>query len=133
MDQQFRQKLQHKDGYRRLAIRMPVELRSLFDNHLDDLLLQEATYIHELEDQDAVIIFLRDQEEFLTYVKWFDALLKPKELVRIAYPKQEGSIASDLNRDKLRQFMKQMGWDAVRHIVLNEMRGATRFKYLNKS
>jgi len=48
---------------------MPQELRETFDTHDDDLLLDEATYIHEVGEEDAVIIFLRDQEEFLTYVK----------------------------------------------------------------
>ncbi len=132
MPPQFWSKLQHKPWYQRLCIRMPQELRETFDTHDDDLLLDEATYIHEVGEEDAVIIFLRDQEEFLTYVKWFDHLMKSKQLFWIAYPR-EGSIRSDLSRDKLSKLMQNLGRDVMREIVLNETWAATRFKYLKSS
>lgn len=130
--QQFWQKLQNKEWYQRMCVRMPDDLRSQFDDHDETTLVQEAIYIHEITATDACIVFLRDKEEFLTYVKWFDVLLKDIPVFRIAYPKQAGNTSSDLNRDTLRHLMLQLWRDAVRQIALNESRSAMRFKYLKK-
>lgn len=73
-----------------MCVRMPDDIRQLFDDHDDNVLVQETSYIHEITETDAVMVCIRDEEEFLTYIKGFEFLLKNIPLFRIAYPKQNG-------------------------------------------
>ena len=51
----------------------------------------------------------------------------PKALVWIAYPKQTSGMDSDLNRDRIRERMSEMGWRTVSIVAIDQVWSALRF------
>ena len=51
----------------------------------------------------------------------------PKAVVWIAYPKQTSGMTSDLNRDRIRERMSEMGWRTVSIVAIDKIWSALRF------
>ncbi|RIJ37485.1 YdeI/OmpD-associated family protein [Pontibacter oryzae] len=78
---------------------------------------------------DAVLQFVQSAAELDSLGPQALALLQPNGILWIAYPKKSSGIKTDLNRDKGWQTMKDLGYEGVRQVAVNEVWSALRFRH----
>jgi hypothetical protein len=77
---------------------------------------------------DLVQIFVRDREQLQTEFDSAALALKERGVLWVTYPKQSGSITSDLNRDSLSSIVQTKGWQPVTQIAIDETWSALRVR-----
>jgi len=82
-------------------------------------------------DAFAILLFARDEKSLVTLGKPVFEAAKRDALTWIAYPKA-GQLDTDLNRDRLSEFMKPKGIQPVRLVSLDETWSAMRFRPAQK-
>lgn len=74
-----------------------------------------------MQDQQAVLICIQDQEEYMTYIQGFLQHIQEKQLVWLAYPHH-----SNLSRNYIREKLNQQGRTPSRYISLTPQRVAMK-------
>ena len=77
---------------------------------------------------DAVLLFVNNLEEAGRLAPAAIAAVRPDGLLWMAYPKGTSKVKTDVNRDRLWEAMKPMGWLAIRQIALDDVWSAMRFR-----
>jgi hypothetical protein len=80
-----------------------------------------------IDDADAVIVFVRDRDEFESHAGPALAAADRDALASIAYPKA-GQLETDLNRDLLAAAARERGARPVRQISIDDVWSALRFR-----
>lgn len=77
---------------------------------------------------DLVQVFVRHRADLENKRQPAVDAVRPGGILWITYPKQSGSIKSDINRDSAREVMKPTGWRPVTQVSIDETWSALRFK-----
>lgn len=77
----------------------------------------------------GVLLFVQSAAELEEMGPQALSLLEPGGLLWIAYPKIASGIKTDLTRDKGWQAMKQLGYEGVRQVAVDEVWSALRFRH----
>jgi len=75
----------------------------------------------------AVLPFVNKLAEAERLVPWAIAAVRTDGLLWIACPKGTSGIKTDVNRDRLWEAIKPLGWLAIRQIALDDIWSAMRF------
>jgi hypothetical protein len=89
--------------------------------------LQLESERSDTENAEAVIIFVKNEAELAGYLSGLAAAAKQNKLTWLAYPKAN-QLATDLNRDILRNIANSNGLDPVRQVAIDEVWSALRLK-----
>jgi hypothetical protein len=112
-------KLQVKPGQAVAVLRLPTGVR------LE--LPPQCSATTEPDQADAVIVFVRDRNEFDKHAAPAVSAARRDALAWIAYPKA-GQIGTDLNRDSLAAAAREHGVRPVRQVAIDEVWSALRFR-----
>jgi hypothetical protein len=120
------QKLLIKEGHRVLVINAPQD----FSASLADLPagVTIATGLTSPGPFDLIQTFVSSQGELEAQLSGLKALLKPKGLLWITYPKGAARIKSDINRDTIWRYAKTVGMEGVAMVAVNDTWSAMRLK-----
>jgi hypothetical protein len=77
---------------------------------------------------DLVQVFVRDQADLSRKAKPALESVHPGGILWTTYPKQTGSIESDLNRDRVRELTAPFGWRTVTQISIDDTWSAMRLR-----
>ena len=80
---------------------------------------------------DLIQTFVSSQGEFEAQLSGLKALLKPKGLLWITYPKGAAKIKSDITRDTIWRYAKTVGLDGVAMVAVDETWSAMRLKLVS--
>ena len=80
---------------------------------------------------DLIQAFVSSQGEFEAGLSGLKALLKPKGLLWITYPKGAARIKSDINRDTIWRYARTAGLEGVALVAVDETWSAMRLKVVS--
>ena len=81
---------------------------------------------------DGVLLFVNSLAEAQRLAPQAIAAIDQDGLLWIAYPKGSSGVQTDVNRDRLWDAIKPLGWRAVRQIALDDVWSAMRFRPAEK-
>jgi hypothetical protein len=76
---------------------------------------------------DLVLVFVADGDELTGRTETLASAASRGALTWIAYPKA-GKLGTDLNRDRVRERVAEIGLDTVRQVALDDVWSALRLK-----
>ncbi|WP_162428269.1 YdeI/OmpD-associated family protein [Pontibacter pudoricolor] len=121
------QKLQLKAPYSLLLLNAPDHLKGGFEQEGGKVTAASAT---NAERQfDVVQLFVTTKAELDTLAPQAVTALKPGGMLWIAYPKKSSGIKSDLTRDQGWATIKELGYEGVRQIAVDETWSSLRFRH----
>lgn len=91
-----------------------------------------AVAAHTEGTPDSVLLFVNSLAEAQHLAPQAIAAIDPDGLLWMAYPKGSSGVKTDVNRDRLWEAIKLLGWRAVRQIALDEVWSAIRFRPAEK-
>jgi len=77
---------------------------------------------------DFVLLFVNTRAELDSLAPAAVAVMRPRGLLWIAYPKKSAKTTSDLSREAVWEGVLPTGWRAVTQIALDEVWSALRFR-----
>jgi hypothetical protein len=77
---------------------------------------------------DLLQLFVKNQAELAEYAPKVVQAAKPKGFLWIAYPKRSSKIETDLSRDVGWEAMRQLGWEGVTLISIDDNWSCFRFR-----
>ena len=77
---------------------------------------------------DAVLLFVNSLAEAQRLAPDAIGAVETNGLLWMAYPKGTSKVKTDVNRDRLWEAIKPLGWLAIRQIALDEVWSALRFR-----
>lgn len=77
---------------------------------------------------DYVLVFVRDAAEIAKHAPAAVKCLREDGLLWFAYPKQTGTIKTDINRDHGWSPVRELGFEGVRQISIDDTWSAIRFR-----
>lgn len=77
---------------------------------------------------DFVHLFVTSQAELATLGPVALAAVKPSAIFWISYPKQGGSVESDITRDRGWDLVSNAGFETVSQVAVNDIWSALRFR-----
>ena len=80
---------------------------------------------------DLIQAFVSSQGEFEAQLSGLKALIKPKGLLWITYPKGAAKIKSDITRDTIWRYAKTIGLDGVAMVAVDDVWSAMRLKLVS--
>ena len=80
---------------------------------------------------DLIQAFVSSQAAFEAQLSGLKALLKPKGLLWITYPKGAAKIKSDITRDTIWRYAKTVGLDGVAMVAVDDTWSAMRLKLVS--
>ncbi|MCC3376475.1 hypothetical protein [Cohnella sp. REN36] len=82
---------------------------------------------------DFVLVFARNAEQVLKWTAKIIPTLNEDAVFWVAYPKQSGSIKTDINRDSLWRLMEgKTEYRIVSNVAVDDTWSALRFRHLDK-
>lgn len=84
------------------------------------------------EGYEFTLLFVTNKEEMN---KWFPKVIKrivPDSVFWLAYPKGRSKIKTDINRDKLWELMKPLGYRSVSMVSIDETWSAMRVRLADR-
>ena len=124
------QKLQLKAPYNLLLLNAPAGLKSEFEQ--DGSHVTEAATTTSQNAYDVVQLFVTTKAELDTLAPQAVAALKPNGILWVAYPKKSSGIKSDLTRDYGWETIKDLGYEGVRLISVDETWSSLRLKHTSE-
>ncbi len=121
-DKAIAKKLLIKDGYGILLVNEPKGYRELLGPLSNTLTASIDTEV------DFVQIFVTSREDLEEKLSKIRAVLRPKGLLWVTYPKGTSKVKTDLNRDKIREYAKKFGFEAIAMVSIDETWSALRLK-----
>ena len=127
------QKLLIKEGYRVLVVDAPQGyVASLAELPTGVTVTTSPDSAGQLPGSfDLIQSFVSAQGEFEAQLGGLKALLKPKGLLWITYPKGAAMIKSDINRDTIWRYARTVGLDGVAMVAVDETWSAMRLKLVS--
>ncbi len=126
----FSRKLNLKAPYSLLLLNAPAQLVPLFEEEGVTVIVQQTTT--EQHTFDAVQLFVSSKEELDALAPQAAGALKIGGIFWVAYPKKSSGIKSDLTRDHGWQTIKEMGYEGVRQVALDDTWSSLRFKHVSE-
>ena len=80
---------------------------------------------------DLIQTFVSSQGEFEAQLSGLKALLMPKGLLWITYPKGAAKIKSDITRDTIWRYARTVGLDGVAMVAVDDVWSAMRLKLVS--
>lgn len=118
------QKLQIKEGSKVLFVNPPQGYQALLGS-----LPKSATVLKAAtEPVDVIQVFVTSKKELEEQVGKLKALLSPKGIFWVTYPKGTSKIKTDINRDIIRECALPMGLQAVAIFSVDDDWSALRLK-----
>ncbi|MBC5775795.1 YdeI/OmpD-associated family protein [Pontibacter sp. KCTC 32443] len=121
------QKLQLKAPYNLLLLNAPAGLKNEFEQEGGEV--TEAATTTTQNAYDVVQLFVANKEELDILGPQAISALKPGGILWIAYPKKTSGIKSDLTRDHGWVTIKELGYEGVRQIAIDDTWSSLRFKH----
>ena len=125
-DKTVLQKLLVKEGYRFLLLRAPGGYLAAAGEPPAGVVIE--TDPGSPGPFDIIQDFVTTQVQVEERLAGLAALLKPKGLLWITYPKGAARIKSDVNRDTIWRYARTIGLDAVAMISVDDVWSAMRIK-----
>ena len=123
------QKLLIKEGYRVLVVNAPEGyVAALADLPAG---VTVATDPNGVGPFDLIQTFVSSQAEFEAQLSGLKALLKPKGLLWITYPKGAAKIKSDITRDTIWRYAKTVDLEGVAMVAVDDTWSAMRLKLVS--
>ncbi len=126
-DKTVARKLLIKPGYRVLFVNAPED----FESTLGEL-PPDVTVLPRKEEPagplDLVQVFVTTHAELAAQLDRVRPALKPSGLLWITYPKGTSGVATDVNRDTIRQYAQSVGFQAVAMVSVDGTWSALRLK-----
>lgn len=117
------QKLQIKSG-KLIVLNAPKGYAEQLTQELKDL----AVTTRAAGQAEAVLLFVNSLAEVDKLAAKASKAVKPEGMLWLAYAKGTSKVKTDVNRDKLWEVMRTMGWEGVRMIALDDVWSLMRFK-----
>ncbi|MEJ8758425.1 YdeI/OmpD-associated family protein [Pontibacter sp. H259] len=121
------QKLQLKAPYNLLLLNAPANLKSEFEQ--EGCQITEAATTTTERAYDVVQLFVTTKSELDALAPQAVAALKPNGILWVAYPKKSSGIKSDLNRDHGWETIKELGYEGVRLIAIDDTWSSLRLRH----
>ena len=119
------QKLRLKPGNQFLLIDPPAG----YQEALADLPAEVTVLIEAEHPVDVIQVFVQSQADLESGLTGWKALLKPKGILWVTYPKGTSKMHADLNRDTIWRFAQTVGMDAVAVFAVDQDWSAMRLKH----
>ncbi len=120
-------KLGFKPGSNILLLNNPKNYLEILDPVTSEI--DVITDIANKTKPETIHFFAKDKAECIQYMDKIKEFLTPEIRLWISYPKQTGTIKSDLNRDILWKFMQEnYAWKANRQFAVDDTWSAMKFK-----
>ncbi len=120
------QKLLIKPGCSFLLINPPRGYREL----LADLPENVSVVAQASAPVDVIQFFASTQQELEEQLSRVKALLKPKSLLWVTYPKGTSKIPSEINRDSIVETARGVGYEGVAMVAVDKDWSALRLKVI---
>ena len=117
-------KLQIKENYSILVINEQAGYRS----QLGKLPANVTIATTSTEPVDLIQVFTVSKKDLKDQLTRLKPILKPKGLLWITYPKGTSKVATDLNRDIIREFAATLDLQAVAIVSIDDKWAALRLK-----
>ena len=121
------QKLQIKSG-KLIVINAPKGYAERLSKELSDLTVSTRAS----GEAEAVLVFVNSMAEAEKLTPKAGKSVKSGGMLWIAYAKGTSKVKTDVNRDKLWEVMRPIGWEGVRMIALDDVWSLMRFKPVEK-
>lgn len=118
------QKLQFKAGQRLRVLNAPRGYAARLAEEMPDIAVTEGGN----DEIDAVLLFVNSLEEAMRLAPAAIGAVRRGGLLWMAYPKGSSKVKTDVNRDRLWEAVKPLGWLAIRQIALDDVWSAMRFR-----
>ncbi len=118
------QKLQFKAGQRLRVLNAPQGYAARLAGEMPDIAVTEGGN----DATEAVLLFVNSMEEAMRLAPAAIGAVKREGLLWMAYPKGSSKVRTDVNRDRLWEAIKPLGWLAIRQIALDDVWSAMRFR-----
>ena len=123
------QKLLIKEGYRVLVVNSPQGYVASLAELPSGVIV--ATGLESAGPFDLIQTFVSSQAEFEAQLSGLEALLKPKGLLWITYPKGAAKIKSDITRDTIWRYAKTVDLEGVAMVAVDDTWSAMRLKLVS--
>jgi len=123
------QKLLIKEGYRVLVVNSPQGYVASLAELPSGVTV--ATGLESAGPFDLIQTFVSSQAEFEAQLSGLKALLKPKGLLWITYPKGAAKIKSDITRDTIWRYAKTVDLEGVAMVAVDDTWSAMRLKLVS--
>lgn len=125
MAQELTKKLLLHKAHLALVLNAPdTYLEKLQDELIENVILTEEP----AEDMDFVLLFAQDSTELKPTLVLALQSLKTDGILWVAYPKKSSKIKSDLSRDSLQVLLRELNYEGVSLISIDETWSAMRVK-----
>ena len=124
MSTSLAQKLQLKASQRLRLLNAPQSYADQLARELPDI----AVAAGGSGSTDAVLLFVSSLAEAERLAPTAIGAVKPDGLLWMAYLKGASKVKTDVNRDRLWEAIRPMGWLAIRQIALDDTWSALRFR-----
>jgi bifunctional DNA-binding transcriptional regulator/antitoxin component of YhaV-PrlF toxin-antitoxin module len=124
------ERLQIKPGMDVLIARAPFDVIPLLGPLPDGARARSLKTLSSRSRADCVLLFVEDQAAIEAHAPRAIAAVRPGGMLWIAYPKQTGAIATDINRDRGWDVVSAAGWEGVRQVAIDETWSGLRFRPL---
>ncbi len=119
-------KLQIKENYKILLINEPEGYRSLLGT-----LPSNATITSSHSGPvDLIQVFATSKEELESQLNGLKAILTPKVLLWVTYPKGTSKVKTDLNGDVIATYAKTIDLQAIAMVSIDQTWSALRLKII---
>ena len=125
-DKSVAEKLPIKAGYKVLLFNIPPDYKSL----LGELPAGTTVLENSTEKADLIQVFVSSKKELEYQLSNLKALLKPKGLLWITYPKGTSKVKADINRDSINAYAQTIGLTGIAMISIDDTWSALRLKEL---
>jgi len=124
MSTSLSQKLQLKSGQRLHILNPPPGYAARLAEDMPEIAIVEGGS----GTTDAVLLFVNSLEEALRLAPVAIGAIQTTGLLWMAYPKGSSKVKTDVNRDRLWEAIKPLGWLAIRQVALDDTWSAMRFR-----
>ena len=128
-DKTIVQKLLIREGYRVLVVNAPQGYVASVAELPSSVTV--ATGLDSAGPFDWIQSFVSSQGEFEAQLSGLKALLTPKGLLWITYPKGAAKIRSDITRDTIWRYAKTVGLNGVAMVSVDDTWSAMRLKLVS--
>ena len=118
-------KLVIKEDYRVIFLQAPEGYQSLLSPLPEGVNI--STDVHP--DADIIQVFLMNREEMEHQLESLTKNLRPDGWLWVSYPKGSSKVPTDINRDSIWEYGKELGFKAVHQISIDDTWSSMRFRF----
>jgi hypothetical protein len=118
------QKMMVKAGHKILFLNAPKS----FVKSIGELPAGAQVIASPVEAADVAIVFVQSRKELESQLGILKKKVKPAVILWVAYPKGTSGVKTDINRDTIREYASDIGFQAVAMFAIDETWAALRLK-----